>query len=141
LDRARFDVHPWSKKGIETALQRAIYRSGLSQPDHTGGPGTRKEVKVSHGFRYFFETMLVNAGLQETVIRKLMGHSNKSNLTQLYSKQTENELLQEYMKAVDLLTINEENRLKRKVEKLEVEKSQNQALAIELEKVKRAVNL
>ena len=36
---------------------------------------------------------------------------------------SEEDLEEEYMKAVDNLTINEENRLKRKVEKLEVEAS------------------
>ena len=33
-------------------------------------------------------------------------------------------MLNEYLKAVNLLTINEENRLKQKVEILEIEKSQ-----------------
>jgi hypothetical protein len=33
------------------------------------------------------------------------------------------------------------NRLRKKVEKLEVEKTQIEALALELEKVKKAVNL
>jgi hypothetical protein len=33
-------------------------------------------------------------------------------------------MLNEYLKAVNLLTINEENRLKQKVETLEIEKSQ-----------------
>ena len=43
------------------------------------------------------------------------------------------------MKAADNLTINEENRLRKKVEKLEVEKTEIQALALELEKVKRMI--
>ena len=44
------------------------------------------------------------------------------------------------MKAVDNLTINEENRLKRKVEKLEVERSQIDALTHELQQIKKAIN-
>ena len=96
----------------------------------------RKEVKLSHGFRKFFETMLVNANLHETIIRKLTGHSPNNNLTQLYSKQTEEEMLREYEKAIDLLTIDPANRLRKRVEKLEVEKTEIQALAFELEKVK-----
>ena len=69
-------------------------------------------------FAEFFETMLVNSNIHETIIRKLTGHSDRSNLTQLYSKQSEEEMQEEYMKAVDNLTINPENRLRLKVEKL-----------------------
>ena len=68
--------------------------------------------------------MLVNVNLHETIIRKLTGHSDSSNLTQLYSKQTEQEMLFEYEKAIDLLTIDPANRLRKKVQKLEVEASQ-----------------
>ncbi len=43
-------------------------------------------------------------------------------------------LLNEYLKAVNLLTINEENRLKQKVEILEIEKSQLATLKEDFEK-------
>jgi hypothetical protein len=88
----------------------------------------RKEVKLSHGFRKFFVTMLVNSNLQETIISKLTGHTISKNLIQVYSKQTEEEMLKEYEKAIDLLTIDPANRLRKKVEKLEVEASQLQRL-------------
>jgi hypothetical protein len=48
-------------------------------------------------------------------------------------------MLTEFEKAIDALTINPENRLRRKVEKLEVERTEIQALALELEKVKKAI--
>jgi hypothetical protein len=118
-----------------------LINSGLRTIDHVNSTRNRKEVKMTHGFRKFFETMLVNTGIHETIIRKLTGHSDNGNLTQLYSKQTEGEMLTEFEKAIDALTINLENRLKRKVEKLEVEKSQIDSLAYELERVKKAMNL
>ena len=43
------------------------------------------------------------------------------------------------MKAVDNLTINQENRLRKKIEKLEVEKSQFDRLAAEIEALKRKI--
>ena len=46
-----------------------------------------------------------------------LGH--KIGLTSVYYKPTEDEMLAEYMKAVNNLTINEENRLKIKVDLLE----------------------
>jgi hypothetical protein len=60
----------------------------------------------------------------------LEGHSLKAN-DKSYVKISENpkDLLKEYLKAVDNLTINEENRLRKKVEKLEVDKSQLEILA------------
>ena len=50
----------------------------------------------------------------------LLGH--KIGLASCYYKPTEQEMLNEYLKAVDLLTINEENRLKLKLESVQVEK-------------------
>ena len=50
----------------------------------------------------------------------LMGHS--IGLGDAYYRPDVGEILDEYLKAVDLLTINDENRLKRKVEILEVKK-------------------
>jgi hypothetical protein len=49
------------------------------------------------------------------------------------------DLLDAYLVAVDNLTINEEDRLKKKIQTLEVEKSQIEALAYELEQVKKAI--
>jgi hypothetical protein len=51
----------------------------------------------------------------------LLGH--KIGLASCYYKPTEQEMLIEYMKAVNNLTITEENRLRIKIQKLEVEKS------------------
>lgn len=46
-----------------------------------------------------------------TKLEALMGHKS---LQRVYDKPDEEELLEEYVKAVDLLTINDENRLKAK---------------------------
>ena len=43
----------------------------------------------------------------------------------------------EYEKSIDNLTINEENRLQRKVEKLEVEKADYESLSAEIEALKK----
>ena len=110
----------------------SLVNSGLRIVDRINSSRKRKEVKMTHGFRKFFETMLVNTNLHETIIRKLTGHSQTGNLTQLYSKQTEAEMLHEYEKAIDALTIDPANRLRKKVEKLEVEKTQFDRLAAQI---------
>ena len=56
-----------------------------------------------------------------------MGHSKKG-LELRYDRLTEEEMLSEYEKAIDNLTIDPANRLRKKVEKLEVEASQLQRL-------------
>jgi hypothetical protein len=68
----------------------------------------------------------------------LEGHELEGNDPN-YARVTEEELFLEYMKAVDLLTINPENRLKRKVEKLEIEKSSYEDLAAEIAEIRRAI--
>jgi len=66
-------------------------------------------------------------------IEILMGHS--IGISDCYYRATENELLQDYLKAVDLLTINEENRLRKKVKVLEVEKSRLDKLEFTLKRL------
>jgi hypothetical protein len=58
-----------------------------------------------------------NARINPEIREMLVGH--KMNLASCYYRPSEQEMLQEYMKAVNNLTINEENRLKIKVQLLE----------------------
>jgi hypothetical protein len=60
--------------------------------------------------------------VQEPIPELLLGHD--IGLKKHYLRLTEDEILEEYLKAVDSLTINEENRLKRKVQKLTQETDQ-----------------
>jgi len=140
-EQARNAIHIWTRESIIMALRTLLINNGLIEIDHVNGTRNRKEVKQSHGLRKFFETMLVNSNLHETVIRKLTGHSPTHNLTQLYSKQTEEEMLQEYSKAIDFLTINPENRLKRQVEILTVEKSKVDFAISQIEEMKLRLGL
>ena len=54
-------------------------------------------------------------------------------------KPEEDELLEEYLIAVDLLTINNEFRLRKRVEKLEIEKSEMDNLALRLKKLEAKI--
>jgi hypothetical protein len=51
----------------------------------------------------------------------LLGH--KIGLASAYCRPTDDEMYIDYEKAIDLLTINEENRLSKKIEMLTIEKS------------------
>ncbi|MGH9973029.1 MAG: hypothetical protein ACRD93_03930 [Nitrososphaeraceae archaeon] len=63
-----------------------------------------------------------------------MGHS--VGISDSYYRATESELLDDYLKAIDLLTINEESRLRNKVKVLEVEKSRLDQLEFTLKRLK-----
>ena len=60
----------------------------------------------------------------------LLGHS--TGLDDKYYRPTSGELLQEYLKAIDALTIYEENRLRKKVEELTPKADEIQAMKAEL---------
>ena len=104
-----------------------MVHNGLITIDNVNSSGNRKEVKMSHGFRKFFKSQLVLSKVDSDLRMLLMGHSKKG-LELRYDRLTEEEMLKEYEKAIDLLTIDPANRLRKKVEKLEVEASQLQKL-------------
>jgi hypothetical protein len=85
-----------------------------------------------HGFRKFFETNAFKAGMDNMYLRRLMGQ--KSGLEDAYLKLTEEELLEGdskhvgYIGIIDQLTINEENKLRRKVETLTEKKDEIQKM-------------
>ena len=61
-------------------------------------------------------------------------------LLQIYSKQTEDEMLKEYLKAVDNLTINPENRLKRKITELTEQQDEITLMKLEHDKEMKEMN-
>jgi len=91
-----------------------------------------KDVMSSHGFRKFFTTQLINAKVNPEIREMLLGH--KIGLASCYYRPTEEEMYAEYEKA-DLLTINEENRLKRRVQILEMDASRMDRIERQLERV------
>ena len=69
-----------------------------------------------HGFRKAFKTICENAGLRSINIELLLGHN--IGVSGSYYKPTEKEVLQDYLNAVDLLTISDENKLSKAIKEL-----------------------
>ncbi|HKG87160.1 MAG TPA: site-specific integrase [Nitrososphaeraceae archaeon] len=111
-------------KCVENIIYRIINDSGIREKKNIV-KGERKklhEVMQSHGLRKFFNTSVIEAGMPPLYAEFLMGH--KTGLAiQSYVKPTISQMLDEYMKIVDSVTIAEENRLKRQVETLKIDKS------------------
>ena len=78
------------------------------------------EVPIAHGFRKFFTTQLINSEVNPEIREMLLCH--KIGLTGCYYRPTEDKMYSEYEKAMGNLTINEENRLRKKIETLTIGK-------------------
>jgi len=142
LIRDQFDITDLEQirnksKGItintmESIVGIILLKAGLRTLDHIS-KSKRKEVPKCHGFRKFFTTQAVNSKVNPEIREMLLGH--KIGLASCYYRPTEEEMLEEYQKAIDLLTINEENRLKKKVESLQIEKSRIDQLELSLKRL------
>jgi integrase len=76
----------------------------------------RHEFKSTHGFRKFFKSTCEHAGMKSLHVEMLMGHS--IGLARNYYRPKENEILEDYLKSVPFLTINDEYRLSKQVQEL-----------------------
>jgi len=112
----------FSARSLHSIIEQNIRNSGLRKVNPKNTPFKRQTVPILHGFRKFFSSQLVEADLKTELRWLLEGHNLKGNDSN-YVRVTEKRLQQEYEKAIDLLTINEENRLRKTVEVLTIEKS------------------
>jgi integrase len=95
----------------------------------------KKEAAACHGFRKFFTTQLINTKINPEIREMLLGHT--IGLVSCYYKPSSDDFVIEYQKEINNLTINEEYRLKMKVQKLEIEKSKLEELAQDVAILKR----
>ena len=76
----------------------------------------RKEISANHGFRKFVHTTMANAKINVEIREMLLGHS--IGLGDAYYRPTPDQCLSEYLKVINDLTINPENRLQKQVQEL-----------------------
>ncbi len=77
-----------------------------------------------HSFRIFAITQMQRAKVDKTIREMLVGHS--IGLDKFYFKPQEEEIFQEYLKAIDALSIINENRLKKQIKEFEVNNGINE---------------
>jgi integrase len=124
-------------RALWAILEDCISNCGLREIDHVN-PFKRKQVPLLHGLRKFMTKQLVDSKLNPEIREMLLGH--KIGLTGCYYRPTPQEMYEEYQKAIDNLTIDPANRLKRKVETLTVEKSILDSIASRLNELENKVN-
>ena len=125
LIREQFDVRDKFKIARCRGMARETLQWKLK--DVAKRSNMAKQVPIAHGFRKFFTTQLVNSKINPEIREMLLGH--KIGLASAYYRPTEEDMYAEYQKAVNNLTINEENRLRIEVQKLEAEKDKFDAFA------------
>jgi hypothetical protein len=93
--------------GIRMMINKAWKIYGVRQ-QKTENNGKRFEFKSLHGFRKFFETECQKR-MKPLNISYLMSHD--TGITQHYFKPKQEELLEDYLKVIDLLTINNNQKI------------------------------
>jgi integrase len=102
--------------GIKTLVGRALQIQGI-RPKITQVAGRKNhEWKTLHGFRKFFKTQAERT-MKSLNVEILMGHD--IGIADSYYRPSEEELLKEYLSAVDLLTIHDDKtKLEKQVKEL-----------------------
>lgn len=132
-----FKGKPFTGESLRHLLQHTIENAGLRQIDHER-MYKRKEIPLLHGIRKFFTKQLVDSKVNPEIREMLLGH--KIGLTGVYYRPTVQDMLNEYLKAVPLLTISNEERLKFKLEqRITIERTQLETLRADFDKFKKDV--
>jgi integrase len=92
--------------GIKSLIERALRAQGIRTKLEVGKK--RHPFQTDHGFRKFFKTRCEMAGLRSINVEILLNHS--VGVTDSYYRPQENELLQDYLKAIDSLTISKDKK-------------------------------
>lgn len=102
---AKFDLAENPKKldaiAVKRIIERALWEQGIRKPLPEGTK--HHEWKPAHGFRKFFKTKAEQVMLPLHV-EMLLGHDTGLSIS--YYKPSVKTLLEDYLKAVDVLTIN-----------------------------------
>lgn len=131
-------IHRLNQKGVRKRVEKIVKEIGLRPPLP---PNKRRhEVKLDHGFRKYFNTMLRRAKVDYLDKEDMMGH--KVGLERHYERYNEEdfERFPEYEKAIPFLTISESEELKLENQRLKKEKTELQQLQEELKNTITRVN-
>ncbi len=124
---------PVTSVNLNTLFRGLLIKTGLRADNQA--IYYRHEVPIFHGMRKRFSSVLVESGCNTECRWLLEGHKLKGNDAS-YVRISEKQLLEQYLLAVNNLTISDEERLKIKVEKLQIEQNQFQRMRLDFEAFK-----
>jgi hypothetical protein len=109
--------------GVKRLMERAIWAQGLRKKLEPGKK--RHPFQANHSLRKWFKTRCEIAGMKPINIEKLMNHS--VGISDSYYRATEQELLQDYLHAIEYLSINgDETKLTKEFEELREKSKENE---------------
>jgi integrase len=108
------DTVKLKSSGIKRLIEDALWTQGVRKKANR--KRNRYEFQADHGFRKWFKTRCEISGMKSINIEELMSHS--TGITDSYYRVTESELLEDYQKAIDALTISDEIRMRNKISDL-----------------------
>ena len=110
--------------GIKILVGRALQIQGIRPKLNLRDGEKNHDWKTLHGFRKFFKTQTERV-MKSLNVEILMGHD--IGLADSYYKPSEQELLEDYIKSVDLLTIhNDKSKLEKQVKGLKEKSKDNE---------------
>jgi hypothetical protein len=134
---------PIKLSALRTALINQLVRSGLRQIEHTIAPQSakriRKPISLSNGFRKHVISTFIQAGLNHEIRELIVDHS--THLDANYFRPTEDQVLEEYLKAELYLTIDDSMRLKQENQILKIRVDKVDMVMEELAAIKKATGL
>ena len=93
--------------GVKRLVEDALWTQDIRNKSQINGK--RYEFQSNHGFRKWFKTRCEMSGMRSINIEILMGHS--IGVSDSYYRITESELLDDYLKAIDFLSLDKEKQL------------------------------
>ena len=133
------DVHP---QALSDRIRDLAIKAGLGSlhplTESSRHGVYRNDIPAVHGLRKFCITQMAKAKVDTEIAKLLTGHT--IGVRGRYLNYSEDDLLQEYLKAVDSLTIDEENRLKSKVKVLENKNAQIESLQAKINSMQQTQN-
>lgn len=99
--------------GIKRLIERALWEQGIRQPLDKGQ--RRHEWKAAHGFRKLFKTVS-EQHMKPINVEILMGHN--IGVSASYYRPKEHEVLEDYLRASDHLTISGGKKLEKQISEL-----------------------
>ncbi|MDN5847542.1 MAG: hypothetical protein L0H53_14855 [Candidatus Nitrosocosmicus sp.] len=101
--------------GIKKLINRAIWAQGLRKKLENGKK--RHPFQAIHGYRKWYKTRCEIAGMKPINVEILLSHN--VGISNSYYKPTENELLEDYLKVSDLLTIDKQSKIQKELQNYE----------------------
>jgi integrase len=138
---------PVAASTIKYVVKELLDKTGVRPPVRlteeeraTGKRSKRTPLPAIHGFRKFTITNMIRAGLEYNARERLVGHALRT-LDLNYDRREQEELLEEYTKAVDFLTISAENKLRREVATLKQEVTRFDKMQTQIDELSKRLGL